>query len=126
MKTVSWPGIWLWELLLLFSTASSQPLADRGNYLVDHVAHCGDCHTRLTPEGRRDWTNALKGTHGRVTTPDITSSGALWKAWREEGFVKFLETSVAPDGRLARHPMSAYKLRPDDAGAIAEYLKTLR
>jgi len=124
MKRVSSLGIWLCGLLLSLPPASSQALVDRGKYLVEHVAHCGDCHTRLMPERKPDTANALKGAHGQLTTPDITSAGALWKAWREEGFVRFLKTGVAPDGRPARHPMPAYKLRPDDAGAIAAYLKT--
>ena len=126
MKRVSRLGIWLCGLPLSFPPASSQALVEREKYLVEHVAHCVDCHTRLLPEGKPDTANALQGVYSQLTTPDITSAGALWKVWREQGFVRFLKTGIAPDGRLSRQPMPAFKLRPDDAGAIAEYLKTLK
>ena len=79
MKRVSRLGIWLCGLPLSFPPASSQALVEREKYLVEHVAHCVDCHTRLLPEGKPDTANALQGVYSQLTTPDITSAGAYGK-----------------------------------------------
>jgi hypothetical protein len=39
---------------------------------------------------------------------------------------RFLVHGVNPEGKAARPPMPAYKLRPDDAEAMVAYLKSLR
>lgn len=120
-------GIWIGGLLLPAVPMGAQTLVERGKYLVERVAHCGDCHTPLTPNGKADASRLLKGAKTQYTAaPDITSSGPLWESWKEEGVLKFLETSVPPSGQTARHPMPPFKLRPDDAGAIVQYLKTLK
>jgi mono/diheme cytochrome c family protein len=105
---------------------SAQTLAERGKFLVEKVGHCGDCHTPTTAAGKPDVNRFLKGVNGRQATPDITSSGELWANWKEEGFLNFLERGMAPSGSTARHPMPAYKLRPDDAESIIQYLKTVK
>jgi hypothetical protein len=69
MKRISRLGVWLCGLPLSFPPASSQALVERGKYLVEHLAHCGDCHTRLMPEGKRYTANVLKGAHSQLTTP---------------------------------------------------------
>jgi hypothetical protein len=66
----------------------------------------------------------IKGWH--KTTPDITSTSRLWDRWKEEGFVKFLETGANPRGNAADPPMPAYKLAPADAQAVVDYLKSLK
>jgi mono/diheme cytochrome c family protein len=113
-------------LLIPIIPVCAQTPVERGKYLVEHVAHCGDCHTPTTPQGKPDMTKWLKGVNGRISTPDITASGALWTNWKEEGFLSFLEKGRAPSGQPAHHPMPPFKLRPDDAGAIVQYLKTLK
>ncbi len=120
-------GAWIAGLAFLAISLRAETLAERGKYLVERVAHCGDCHTPVTAAGRPDAAKLLKGAKtAYTTTPDITSSGTLWFSWKEEGFVRFLETGAGPSGQAARHPMPPYKLRPDDAGAIVQYLKTLK
>jgi hypothetical protein len=81
-----------------------------------------DCHTPATPQGELEVTKWLKGVNGRIST----ASGALWANWKEKGFLSFLENGQAPSGQPVRHPMPPFKLRPDDAGAIEQYLKTLK
>jgi mono/diheme cytochrome c family protein len=120
-------GVWIGGLALPAVPMHAQTLAERGKYLVEKVGHCGDCHTPSTGNGKPDATKLLKGAKTAYTnTPDITSSGPLWVSWKEEGFVRFLETGAAPSGQTARHPMPPYKLRPDDAAAIVQYLKTVK
>lgn len=123
-------------LLLAAPLALAAGHAQRGKYLVNEVAHCGDCHTPLGPGGL-DHQKWLKGSvltfqpiqalkQWRPTAPDITSTGRVWQTWGEAAFTKFLETGVDPSGHPADPPMPAYKLRPDDAADMVAYLKTLK
>ncbi|PWU03796.1 MAG: hypothetical protein C5B51_18225 [Terriglobia bacterium] len=127
MTRVLWLGLWIAGLSLLAVPAPAQTLVERGKYLVERVAHCGDCHTPPDSKGKPDTTRLLKGVKTQyMTTPDITSAGPLWLSWKDEGILRFLETHNTPSGGTSKHPMPPYKLRPDDAGAIVAYLKTLK
>ncbi|HVW86067.1 MAG TPA: c-type cytochrome [Bryobacteraceae bacterium] len=96
----------------------------RGRYLVDEVAKCQECHTPRLKTGELDGSAWLKGGPGNA--PDVTAGGELWKHWGERGMFRFLVHGVNPEGKPARPPMPAYKLRPDDAEAMVAYLKSLR
>lgn len=127
---------------LLFAVTTALFAADsnsiaRGKYLVDEVAKCGDCHTPRGADGKPDAAKHLKGATlefqpiaevkgWHKTTPDITSTSRLWDRWKEEGFVKFLETGVNPRGNPADAPMPAYTLTHADAQAVVDYLKPLK
>jgi mono/diheme cytochrome c family protein len=114
--------------------ARDQPKADsaieRGAYLVNEVAHCGDCHTPRDDMGKLDSSKHLQGGPTWITskiafkkwhktTPDITASGLATK-WTEERLVKFLST-----GEQADMPMPAYRLTKEDATAVTAYLRSL-
>lgn len=105
------------------SAADSAGKAGRGKYLIEEVAHCQVCHTRRLADGGPDASAWLKGG---TDAPDITSGGALWKTWGEKGMARFLQTGRDPAGASAAAHMPAYRLRPDDAEAIAAYLKSLK
>ena len=127
MSTILWLGVSICGLALSAVPMCAQTLVERGKYLVEKVGHCGDCHTPQGADGKPDATRLLKGVQGHyVNTPDITGSGTLWATWKEDGVRNFLERGVAPSGSTAKHPMPAYKLRPDDAESIVQYLKTLK
>jgi len=109
---------------------------ERGRYLVENVAKCGDCHTPRLDNGELDKSQTLKGTmldfapshpipHWKAMAPDITPGGQVWKRG-EPALTKFLETAVWPDGDRADPPMPDFKLSPDDAKAVVAYLKTLK
>jgi mono/diheme cytochrome c family protein len=109
----------------------------RGRYLTEEVAQCQECHTQRLTTGQLDRSAWLKGakldfspekvaSKSSITTPDITSGGALWNRWGESGMLQFLKTGRNPDGSIAAPPMPSYKLRSDDAEAIVAYLKSLR
>jgi mono/diheme cytochrome c family protein len=114
--------------------AQEQPKADaqmeRGSYLVNEVARCGDCHTPRNDKGQLDSTRHLQGAptwftskinfkKWHNTAPDITASGVATK-WTEDKLVKFLSTGVQAD-----MPMPAYHLTVDDAKAVTAYLRSL-
>ena len=127
------PVAWLGGLYL---SAAEPGNIERGKYLVDEVAKCGDCHTPVGSAGP-DQTRYLKGAElifqpiqpvkdWHKASPDLTPAGRLWARWKEEGLIKFLETGLGPSGHAADPPMPAYKLRADDAEAIVAYLKSLK
>jgi mono/diheme cytochrome c family protein len=115
----------------------AQTKEDRGKYLVQAVAKCGDCHTPATETGEPDGARPLKGAvlpfapiqpvkNWHKTAPDLTSAGRLFQKWGEQGLVKFLTTGRGPSGNAADPPMPAYQMKQDDAEAIVVYLKSLK
>jgi mono/diheme cytochrome c family protein len=108
---------------LVTSSLPQTSMRDRGKYLAEEVAHCQSCHTHRLADGEFDRSAALKGAGA---APDITSGGALWSIWGEKGMTRFLTTGTDPAGKGAAAHMPAFRLRPDDAAAIAGYLKSLK
>lgn len=125
--------------LILSSTAAAQDRAARlarGEYLVETIAGCGNCHTPHLPDGSLDDSLALAGAfvieepvfkaYAKNITPDMeTGIGS----WSEDDIVKALREAVRPDGKILGPPMSFHfynKLSDNDAYAIAAYLKTVR
>jgi mono/diheme cytochrome c family protein len=132
--------------LALILAASSQAadtkpdprVVEYGRYLAEEVGKCQDCHSPKNEKGELDRSRWMKGAVldvqpiGQIpgwhkTSPDITPGGKLWERWGgEEALRKYLTTGLTPKGKYAEPPMPTYKLRDKDAGAIVEYLKTLR
>ena len=109
----------------------AQALVKRGDYLVNQVARCGDCHTPRDARGRLDMTRHLRGARMWFTpkdnakewsdkAPDITATGKAGK-WTEERMIKFLST-----GKESDPPMPAYKMTVEDAKAVTAYLRSFR
>jgi mono/diheme cytochrome c family protein len=105
-------------------------IVQRGEYLVNVVARCGDCHTPRTDKGKLDMSRHLQGATMWFTpkvkkgefedhAPDITNSGRAGK-WNEAKMVKFLST-----GEKSDPPMPAYNLTVEDAEAVTAYLRSL-
>jgi hypothetical protein len=105
-------------------------LIKRGDYLVNQVARCGDCHTPRDDRGRLDLTRHLQGARMWFTprveagewedrAPDITLSGKAGK-WTEERMVRLLT-----GGKECDPPMPKYRLELQDARAMTAYLRSL-
>ena len=104
----------------------------RGAYLVNTVAQCGNCHTPRNAKGELDAARHLQGapiwfkpTNAKFekwedTAPNITASGLATK-WSEEKLVKLLTST----GVEADAPMPAFKLTVGDARAVVAYLRSL-
>jgi len=110
-------------------------LIKHGDYLVNAVMLCGDCHTPQDDRGKPDRTRLLRGTTLPIRpkkevknwtdeSPDIAGSG-LAGEWSEEDMVKFLTTGIDPEGMKARPPMPAFRLNTEDARGVYLYLKSL-
>jgi mono/diheme cytochrome c family protein len=108
---------------------------NRGAYLVNAVAHCGDCHTPRTTLGglesdRRFNGNMLFGP-GAKRAPNITAdpTDGIGK-WSVDDVASFLKTGITEDGDVVGAPMSEVvadtaKLTDADRRAIAVYVKSV-
>jgi mono/diheme cytochrome c family protein len=106
---------------------------NRGAYLAEALAHCGDCHTP------RNLMQALDNRHkyaGAVTAGwrahNITSSGRSGIAgWNDEALAHYLATGYAPGHGTATGPMgeavdlSLSHLTPGDIHALTVYLRSV-
>jgi cytochrome c553 len=107
-----------------------EDLVARGEYLVNNVVLCGDCHTPMTPQGP-DMTRRLQGGPN-LTTPtidipwatEVPAIAGIPAHYTEEQFVAFLQTGVRPDGSSPLPPMPPYRLNEADARAVAAYIST--
>lgn len=109
---------------------------NRGNYLVEAVAHCGACHTPRNFVGATKSGQALEGgtyvdkvasgEHKLWAAPDITPGPHGLASWDEKDIINYLTTGK--NGHAIVHgPMngvfaSTASLSRDDANAMAEYL----
>jgi len=123
--------------VITLGAQSKSSQIEYGRYLAEEVAKCVECHTPTTETGELDRSKLLKGKvleyqpiqpikDWHKTSPDLTPSGRLWLKWGEGAMLKYLQTGLTPSGKLAGPPMPAYKLKPADAEAILEYLKSLK
>ncbi|ORE94687.1 hypothetical protein ATO13_11446 [Stappia sp. 22II-S9-Z10] len=112
----------------------SQPeLVKRGDYLVNTVMACGNCHTPMGPQGP-DTSRFLAGgfhfdTPGfKVTASNLTSHSTGLGDWSDEEIKTAIRTGHRPDGSALAPvmPTSYYKiLTPGDLDAVVAYLRTV-
>ncbi len=106
-------------------------LVERGDYLVNGVVLCGDCHTPRLENMAPDETRRLQGADiGESGPPEIFATYAPPLAgipanYSEEQFIAFLQTGVRPDGSHPRPPMPPYRLNEADARAVSAYIASL-
>lgn len=133
-----WP-VRLWKLLY-FSPGAYQPDPkhsvswNRGAYLAEAAAHCGECHTPRTRFGGLDTDMAYAGTRNGPedsVIPNITPDKKTGIGrWSRGDLVTYLESGLAPDGDLAGDLMAEVidnglkHLTKDDLAAIAEYVQS--
>ena len=117
---------------LLFSNADwvvTGQLTDaeaRGRYLVEALAHCGECHTPRNLLGglkRGAWLSGAPNPSGEGTIPAINALD-----WSDADLVAYLTTGLTPDFDSAGGSMVAVirnlaKLPRTDVEAIVAYLR---
>ena len=112
---------------------SKSPEWNRGAYLAEALAHCGECHTPRNLAFALD--NRLKFA-GAVTAGwrafNISSDKATGVgAWRDDDLVSYLSighadghgTASGPMGEAVDHSLS--KLAPEDIRAVVAYLRSV-
>lgn len=129
-------GLVFWNLFnnpdRRFTPASNQSAAyNRGDYLVNALGHCGECHT---PRNFMMGLKTSKAFAGAVQADwrayNITSDRAAGiGAWSDDQLAQYLSTGQAPGHGPASGPMaeavehSLSGLKPDDIKAIVTYLR---
>jgi mono/diheme cytochrome c family protein len=127
--------LWILAQLLIlspaFRSAAAETPLERGEYLVEGIANCGNCHAPQAPSGAVPLTLPSGGP--AITTraftaypPNITPDRETGiGAWTADQVVTALRDGRTPDGRVLRPPMPVpfYRSMSDeDAYAIATYL----
>jgi mono/diheme cytochrome c family protein len=113
--------------------ASQSPEWNRGAYLAEALAHCGECHTprslALALDNRKKFAGTV--TAGwrafNISSDKTTGIGA----WRDEDIASYLSlghasghgTASGPMGEAVDHSFS--KLMPEDIHAILAYLRSV-
>lgn len=111
----------------------TEPVA-LGQYLVTHVCGCTDCHAPASdrPEELPLAGKVLSIGGERIVAPSLTPDRKSGPGrWSQANIARYLRTGTRPDGGLAQSVMAGLiltsysHLTPDEAGAIAAYLKSL-
>ncbi|MGL6208640.1 MAG: c-type cytochrome [Paracoccaceae bacterium] len=123
-----------WKLLFqrqswVLETADT-PHMERGRYIVEALAHCGECHTPRNALGGLDRSRWLAGgpnPDGKGTVPDITP-GTL--TWTEDEIVEYLTSGFTPEydsvgGHMAHVVENMARMPDSDRAAVAAYLKAI-
>lgn len=110
----------------------SDPKIERGKYLIDKVALCGDCHT---PHDEKGEPIAGRKLQGAVLVFGPTVPVPVWAKtapgiaglpnWSDADVVALLSTGETTKGIRACPPMPAYRLTRPDAEAVVSYLRSL-
>ena len=113
---------------------------ERGRYLVEHIAICGDCHTPRNFLGAPQQNLYLAGMSQKNSpfgerVPNITPDKETGIAdWKREDIAAVLTSGTNPDGDFVQGLMyevvqgvgHGYKdITKEDALAIADYLKSV-
>jgi mono/diheme cytochrome c family protein len=112
---------------------SKTPEWNRGAYLAEALAHCGECHTPrnlgFALDNRKKFAGAL--TAGwrayNITSDKTTGIGA----WRDDDLIAYLSTGHAAGHGSASGPMgeavdhSFSQFAPEDIRAVVAYLRSV-
>ena len=112
----------------------------RGRYLVDHVALCGDCHTPRNFIGAPNQSLYMAGASEKngplgEAVPNLTPDKETGIGdWRRQDIAELLLTGIKPDSDNVQGLMyeviqgtpHGYKdMKKEDALAIADYIKSI-
>jgi mono/diheme cytochrome c family protein len=112
---------------------SKSPEWNRGAYLAEALAHCGECHTprnlAFALDNRLKFAGAVTAGWRAFNISSDKSTGV--GAWRDEDLVSYLSighadghgTASGPMGEAVDHSLS--KLAPEDIRAVVAYLRSV-
>jgi mono/diheme cytochrome c family protein len=126
-------GVGLWKRLYLraefITPASADPMLQRGQYLVEALAHCAECHSprgRLGGLDHARWMQGAPNPSGEGRIPAIPDP-----SWSAEDIAAYLFSGFTPSfdvvgGSMADVVAHLARLPATDRDAIAAYLIALR
>ncbi|WP_323769903.1 c-type cytochrome [Antarctobacter sp.] len=114
------------------TVAQAEPSLDRGRYLVEGPAGCGNCHTPFGPQGpmmEKALAGRLVDKNPAFTaiSANITPAGAV-SGWSDAELAKAIREGLRPDGSIIGPPMpfAMYRgLSDDDVMSMVMYLRTV-
>jgi mono/diheme cytochrome c family protein len=106
------------------------PEQQRGRYIVEALAHCGECHTPRNALGGLETSKWLGGAampDGKGKVPNITP-GKL--TWSKEDIFTYLTTGATPEfdfvgGAMSEVVNDLARLPEADVWAVVAYLKSV-
>ena len=125
----------MFTLLLAVTAAQAQSPVERGRYLVETIAGCGNCHTPQGPNGPipgktlaggnvLEDSPAFTAVAANITQDKATGIGA----WTDQQIALAIREGKRPDGSLIGPPMpfEMYRGMADaDLAAIVAFLRTV-
>jgi mono/diheme cytochrome c family protein len=114
-------------------TGPTANLIARGQYIVEGVAACGDCHTPRDENGVSDRTRWLKGApvffqpaQAVPGWPIVAPRLAGLPPGSDAEIIMLLTTGIwQQTGKPLRLPMPRFQMKRSDAEAVVAYLKSL-
>jgi mono/diheme cytochrome c family protein len=126
---------WVFSLVLAASANAQSALVKRGDYLVNTIMTCGNCHSPKGPNGDipgKEFSGGLSWDEPpfKVTAPNITQDKETGIGkWSDADIKKLLRTGVRPNGVAIATvmPTGFYDILTDrDLNAIVAYLRTIK
>ena len=122
-------------VFLLTGQATAEVVVERGRYLVEVLAACGNCHTPKGPKG--DITEKhmaggfeIKEDFGVAISANITPDKETGiGTWTDQEIIWAIREGKRKDGRTLGPPMPYYLYRDisdSDVKAMVAYLRTLK
>ncbi len=122
----------LWKLLFADEsyviTGDLSPQAQRGRYIAETLAHCGECHTPRNVLGgldRSKWLAGAPNPDGKGRSPKIAGI-----TWSDVELMTYFTTGFTPDydsvgGHMAHVVDNMTKLPESDRAALIAYLRAV-
>ncbi len=123
-----------WKLLFMSDEWVVQNVSTeaetKGRYLVEALAHCGECHSPRNALGGLDRNNWLAGAPNPAGDGRIPALTPGQLDWASEDIAYYLESGFTPDfdsvgGHMVEVVDNFAKLSAEDRTAVAQYLKAL-
>ncbi|MBG6165308.1 mono/diheme cytochrome c family protein [Labrenzia sp. EL_195] len=119
-------------LFIMPSITLAEPSVDRGRYLVEGIAGCGNCHTPMGPNGPVMDANLSgrlveENPAFKAIAPNITPTSRI-AGWSDDELARSIREGLRPDGSLIGPPMpfTMYRgLSDDDVMSMVLYLRTI-
>lgn len=131
-------GLGVWKQLFLDTTPvkndpARSPEWNRGQYLVEALGHCAECHSSRNPIGGIVASERFAGgpdLEGHGWVPNITPSAKGLASWSKGDISELLSTGFTPDydsvgSSMADVVRNTGALPKSDRDAMADYLKSL-
>ena len=104
-----------------------------GQYLVEGLGHCGECHTPRNMLGGAktdQWLAGAKNPDGPGRIPNITPHANGLESWSAADIAEYLSSGFTPEfdvagGQMTDVVQNTGKLTPEDRAAMAAYLKAV-